>query len=632
MVRTKHWRWRVGGAAVVALGGLVLLTAGASAGGAGAYGRKTAEVELGRRLFFDPEASRSGRRSCASCHDPEHAFSDAKRASEDDFGRTLRHSQTLVDFADSPTAHWDGEFDDVEELVVARLGVPSGRKPGGYGQPPPPSRDPPPSDEEEPVDAPGEGGGAGGPPVTPSERADEASSESSSGARGDDEAKEPSPRREARRRDEAKVHGVPIPDKFDVRRLVAAERRLEGSGRYAKAFEAAYGSSSVTTARLAAAISEYVRTIRSTDAAFDRYLAGDEAALTPSARRGHALVRGRAGCAACHTLGAGRPALTDYEFHNTGVAWRRRPANVERGDLREEIPGLDDGRATFSTARSDRRAFKTPTLRDVARRGPWMHDGSFATLEEVVRHYVGGGVTTGASRRTDPFLDKRVRPFSATDEDVRDLVAFLEALSGEVRPGLAPEPWRARAEVTRLRFLDGERRPMPGLPVRVVPAGDTLPGDVPCASRPLELVTDERGWIEYAPPMRTHVRLVLAEGLEPVGGDLVPDTCDRAEVVLPVRGRTALVVTFAAGMEAPDRIVVEHATEMELPKPMVPRSVLVRESDVTVGGRSVARYAGWLRTDLSRDVRVLLPGDRSSDRMRRLTLGDKEPARLELGP
>jgi cytochrome c peroxidase len=616
------------------MGGLLLLTAGASAGGAGAFGRKTAEVELGRRLFFDPEASRSGRRSCASCHDPEHAFSDAKRASEDDFGRTLRHSQTLVDFADSPTAHWDGEFDDVEELVVARLGVPSGRKPGGYGQPPPPSRDAPPIDEEEPVDAPGEGGGAGEPPVTPSEPGDAAAPGGASGGRGEDE-KEPPPRREVRRREDAKVHGVPIPDKFDVRRLVAAERRLEASGRYDKAFEAAYGSPSVTTARLAAAISEYVRTIRSTDSAFDRHLAGDGAALTSSARRGYDLFRGRAGCAACHTLGNGRPPLTDYEFHNTGIAWRRLPASAGRGDLGEEIPGLDDGRATFSTARGDRRAFKTPTLRDVARRGPWMHDGSFATLEQVVRHYVAGGSAaggsaTGASRRPDPFLDERVRGFSATEEDVRDLVAFLESLSGEVRPGLAPEPWSARAELTRLRFLDGERRPMPGLAVRVVPAGDTLPGDVPCASRPLELTTDERGWIQYAPPMRTHVRLVLPESLEPVGGDLVPDTCHRADVVLPVRGRTAVVVTFPAGVEPPDRLALEHATEMDLPRPMVPRSVLVRESDVAVGGRSVARYAGWLRTDLSRDVRVLLPGDRATDRVRRLTLGEREPARLEV--
>src|SRR5262245_13991815 len=91
-----------------------------------------AKVELGRRLFFDPAASRAGMRSCADCHVPEKAFSDGERTSRDDRGPTRRHSQTLVDGIDNPSAHWDGQFRDVEELVTARLST-TGKKGSGHG-------------------------------------------------------------------------------------------------------------------------------------------------------------------------------------------------------------------------------------------------------------------------------------------------------------------------------------------------------------------------------------------------------------------------------------------------------------------------------------------------------------------
>src|SRR5262245_6490023 len=91
-----------------------------------------AKVELGRRLFFDPAASRAGMRSCAGCHVPEKAFSDGERTSRDDRGPTRRHSQTLVDGSDNPSAHWDGQFRDVEELVTARLST-TGKKGTGHG-------------------------------------------------------------------------------------------------------------------------------------------------------------------------------------------------------------------------------------------------------------------------------------------------------------------------------------------------------------------------------------------------------------------------------------------------------------------------------------------------------------------
>src|SRR5262245_52250853 len=79
--------------------------------------REDALRELGRRLFFDPAASRMGMRSCADCHDPGHGYSDPEKVSRDDAKTTKRHSQTIVDTADSPSGHWDGEFQRIEEVV-----------------------------------------------------------------------------------------------------------------------------------------------------------------------------------------------------------------------------------------------------------------------------------------------------------------------------------------------------------------------------------------------------------------------------------------------------------------------------------------------------------------------------------
>ncbi len=94
--------------------------------------RHDALVELGRRLFHDPVASRSQARSCASCHDPEHGFSDPATRSTDEASRTRRHSQTLLNSHLNPSAHWDGAFGTIEDLVLARLGPIPG-VPGRHG-------------------------------------------------------------------------------------------------------------------------------------------------------------------------------------------------------------------------------------------------------------------------------------------------------------------------------------------------------------------------------------------------------------------------------------------------------------------------------------------------------------------
>src|SRR5262245_9680697 len=114
---------------------------------------------------------------------------------------------------------------------------------------------------------------------------------------------------------------------------------------------------------IAKALASYLRTIVDGDSAFDRLAAGKDSALTASARRGLTLFNGKAGCGQCHS----GPNLTDEEFHNTGVAWRT-------GVL------TDEGRAGVTSAPADRGAFKTPTLREISRTAPYMHDGSLTSL------------------------------------------------------------------------------------------------------------------------------------------------------------------------------------------------------------------------------------------------------------
>jgi cytochrome c peroxidase len=162
---------------------------------------------------------------------------------------------------------------------------------------------------------------------------------------------------------------------------------------------------------LARALASYVRSIRSGNARVDRHTAGHAAVLTPLERTGLQVFRGKGNCTACH-IG---PNFTDERFHNTGVAWR---------DGRFS----DEGRAFVSGQEVDRGAFKTPTLREVARTAPYMHDGSISTLEGVVDFYERGG-------RSNPHLDPEIRPLRLTAADKPALVAFLRALSGQVREG-----------------------------------------------------------------------------------------------------------------------------------------------------------------------------------------------------
>lgn len=166
----------------------------------------------------------------------------------------------------------------------------------------------------------------------------------------------------------------------------------------------------LSTRDLTGALATYVRSIMSGNAPYDRYIHGDRAALSAEEQSGLRVFRGKGNCTACH-IG---PSLTDERFHNTGIAW----ADASRSFR-------DEGRAAVTGAAKDRGAFKTPTLREVARTAPYMHDGSIATLEDAIDYYDRGG-------NRHLLIDEEVRPLGMTPAEKRSLVAFLRALSGTV--------------------------------------------------------------------------------------------------------------------------------------------------------------------------------------------------------
>jgi cytochrome c peroxidase len=202
-----------------------------------------------------------------------------------------------------------------------------------------------------------------------------------------------------------------------------AARRVGAIAGYRPYFREAFGDPAVTPERIAEAIAAYEATRLSGNSKVDRFDAGDEGALDARERRGRELFFGAAECRQCH-LG---PLYSDAQFHNLGVGWEP-PSNAVQ-PLREGF--RDKGRFEVTGREEDLGAFKTPTLRDVSRHAPYMHDGSMATLEEAVLHYWRGGFE-------NPWLSERMKPVPMTRADLEALVAFLRALDGEGFLDVAP--------------------------------------------------------------------------------------------------------------------------------------------------------------------------------------------------
>jgi cytochrome c peroxidase len=188
-------------------------------------------------------------------------------------------------------------------------------------------------------------------------------------------------------------------------------RRIAAIPGYAPLFAAAYPDEPISERTVAKAIATFERTLVSGVAPFDAWVAGDPFALSPEAQRGFDLFEGKAKCATCH---AGW-RFTDDAFHDIGIPGD----DLGRG---KHLPGI--GVAQY--------AFKTPTLRNVTRRAPYMHDGSEATLADVIELYDLGG------RARRPSLSAEIRPLQLTTEEKRDLLAFLAALTSDDAPTAVP--------------------------------------------------------------------------------------------------------------------------------------------------------------------------------------------------
>jgi cytochrome c peroxidase len=191
------------------------------------------------------------------------------------------------------------------------------------------------------------------------------------------------------------------------------------------------------------ALAAFERTRLSTEAAFDRFLRGDEKAMNASQRRGWALFTGKARCATCHTYDPALPLFGDNRFHNAGVATHKQDFNqlakrasegaaagntsgnsTEIDKLALETDYSELGRFLVTQKREDIGAFKTPFLRDVLLSGPYMHDGSLETLWDVVEFFNQGG-------ERNPFLDAEMKPLGLTATEVEDVVNFLSALTSD---------------------------------------------------------------------------------------------------------------------------------------------------------------------------------------------------------
>jgi len=191
---------------------------------------------------------------------------------------------------------------------------------------------------------------------------------------------------------------------------------LGKNAEYNALFAKAFGPGPVTMDKIRKSIASFERTIVSGNSPFDKYqFGGAKKAMKPAAIRGLALFtnKEKTNCVTCHTIEQNFALFSDGKFHNLGVGL------TAEGELK------DMGRFDQTKAEADKGAFRTPTLRNIALTGPYMHDGSQKTLRQVVDFYVGGG-------SSNPQLDKEIKQLKLSEGERQDLVAFLESLTGEI--------------------------------------------------------------------------------------------------------------------------------------------------------------------------------------------------------
>ncbi len=217
----------------------------------------------------------------------------------------------------------------------------------------------------------------------------------------------------------------------------AAMKAIRGIPEYQEGFKKAFGRE-MNYEDLGKAIGAFERTLVFAGSPFRRFLGGDQAAISPEAQAGWELFNGKARCMTCHPMNPSNPLGTDNRFHNVGVSARhqdfeglaRKALKAMQEDASEQK--LDElaigtdmselGRFMVTHNRADIGSFRTPMILNIGITGPYMHDGSLATLWDVIDHYNKGG-------EDNPFLDGGIEPLALSEEEIDQLVAFLFTLT-----------------------------------------------------------------------------------------------------------------------------------------------------------------------------------------------------------
>lgn len=221
--------------------------------------------------------------------------------------------------------------------------------------------------------------------------------------------------------------------------------RFDGEGAYARMFADAFpdSSSGATVEKISFALASFCRTLVSADSPYDRYLRGDKSAISESARRGATLFNGeRLECFHCHSGVNLTVSYRDFESTEDTVRYPFFNNGLYNVDGLGGYPPLDQGLYDLTFKPNDHGRFRPPSLRNVGVTAPYMHDGSIATLADVVHHYAAGGrlIESGpfaGDGRLSPLKSGLVRGFQITEEEVADVVAFLESLTD---PGFLTNP------------------------------------------------------------------------------------------------------------------------------------------------------------------------------------------------
>ncbi len=291
-----------------------------------------AKKKLGKLLFFDPRLSKSGQIACASCHNPELAWTDNITRSFGSMRRTgPRNAMTIINSGYAHELFWDGRAKDLEH----------------------------------------------------------------------------------------QAH-FPIPDSLEMdSNLEIAVSNIQNVDGYAPLFEAAFDSPTVTMDRITKAIATFERTITSRRSKFDRFINGEKDLFTDRELRGMHIFRTKAQCLNCHNT----PYFSDNKYHNDGQHLYGTPDE-------------DLGRYYMTNDLVDLGKFRTPTLREVTRTGPWFHHGHFPNLNDVLTFYNLGNPApiqkkyTGVARDSlIPQPSPLLKPLKLNQEEIQAVIAFLETLS-----------------------------------------------------------------------------------------------------------------------------------------------------------------------------------------------------------